>query len=354
MRLLEPIELKGRTLRNRVAMAPLTRSRATEKGVQGPLAPLYYRQRASAGLIISEATCISEIGRGYPRVPGIWNQEQIDAWKPVTQAVHEEGGIIICQLWHTGRHGLSSLQPGGPVSASDVRLDRMITGYDMQRHPADQPRPLSLEEIRSTVEDYAQGTRNALEAGFDGVQIHGANGYLIDQFLRDGTNLRTDSYGGSTLNRVRFLIEVTEAVVQAAGGTLVSLRLSPSNTDYATDSDYLETFLTAARELRGRGLDLLEVREAETAEGRALSRIMASMAQTPLCVNQAYTPELAEHVVASGHTDMVAFGVPYISNPDLVERIRDHVPLSPADPSTFYYGDERGYTDYPTATAASV
>lgn len=354
MRLLEPIELKGRVLRNRVAMAPLTRSRSSERGVQGPLAPLYYRQRASAGLIISEATCISEIGRGYPRVPGIWNQEQIEAWKPVTQAVHEEGGTIICQLWHTGRHGLSSLMPGGPVSASDVRLDRMITGYDMERHPADTPRPLTLDEIQSTVEDYSQGTRNALEAGFDGVQIHGANGYLIDQFLRDGTNLRTDHYGGSALKRVRFLVEVTEAVVEAAGDAITSLRLSPSNTDYAHDTDYLETFLTAARELRGRGIDLLEIREGDHTEGRCLSRVLASFAQIPLCVNQGYTPETAERAISEARADMVAFGVPYISNPDLVERIRDGVPLAEADPGTFYYGDGKGYTDYPTATRASA
>ncbi|MES1227085.1 MAG: alkene reductase, partial [Armatimonadota bacterium] len=213
MKLLEPIELKGVTYRNRIAMAPLTRSRASEGGVPSSLAPEYYAQRASAVLIISEATCISMIGRGYPRVPGIWSKEQVEAWKPVTQAVHAKGGSIILQLWHTGRHGLASLMPNGPVSASDVRLDRMITGYDMERHPADTPRPLSLDEIASTIEDYAIGTKNALEAGFDGVQIHGANGYLIDQFLRDDTNLRTDQYGGSALNRVRFLIEVTDAVV---------------------------------------------------------------------------------------------------------------------------------------------
>lgn len=355
--LFQPLSLGAIEAPNRIIMAPLTRGRATGESVPTPIMVEYYRQRASAGLIISEATGISREGLGWPSAPGIWSDEQTEAWKPVTQAVHEAGGRIVLQLWHMGRivhpHFLGG-EP--PVSASATRAPGQAHTPAGKQDFAT-ARPLRLDEMPRLLDDYARAAENAKKAGFDGVQLHAANGYLIDQFLRDGTNLRDDDYGGSPQNRVRLLREVVERLISIWGKDRVSVRLSPNGDSQGTDdSNPVATFGEAARVLQDLGIGFLELRQpgpdgtfgaTDVPKQDALIR---SIYTGPLVLNSDYTPEAAAADVATGRADAISFGRPFISNPDLVERIRvgAHINPNKGVPQTWYFPGEVGYTDYPT------
>ncbi|PSB06291.1 alkene reductase [filamentous cyanobacterium CCP2] len=353
--LLSSVQVGRYTLPNRLVMAPLTRNRAGAGNVPRQLNATYYAQRASAGLLITEATQVSPQGVGYPATPGIHSPEQVEGWKLVTKAVHDRGGKIFLQLWHVGRVSHPSLQPDGalPVAPSAIAPQGEASTYEGQK-PFVTPRALETEEIPGIVEQYRQGAKNALEAGFDGVEIHGANGYLLDQFLRDGSNQRTDTYGGSIENRARLLLEVIDAVVEVWGADRVGLRLSPSGTfNSMSDSNPQALFTYVVGELNQRNLaylHLVEPREDNGApEGQDLSsHFFRSIYRGVIIAAGGYDRQLAEETIAKGDADLIAFGRWYISNPDLVERFANNAPLNPYDRSTFYGGDERGYTDYPT------
>jgi N-ethylmaleimide reductase len=359
--LFEPVQLGPLTLRNRVVMAPMTRSRAAAGNTTTPLTATYYEQRASAGLIVSEGAQVSPEGVGYPNTPGIHTDEQVEAWRRVTGAVHGRGGHIYLQLWHVGRISHPSLQPGGalPVGPSPIAAaGRIYTATGMQPFVA--PRALETAEIARVVGDFAAATRRARAAGFDGVEVHGANGYLIDQFLRSSTNQRTDAYGGSIENRARFLLEVVEAVAGAWEPGRVGVRLSPTGPfNDISDADPVATFGYVAEALNGfGGLAYLHVREPMTAGEPSAGAVVTAHElrrrfEGPFIINEGYGRESAEAAIASNAADLVAFGVPFISNPDLVERLASGAPLAPADSSTFYGGDARGYTDYPTRDGAA-
>jgi N-ethylmaleimide reductase len=357
--LFTPIEIGPLSLPNRVVMAPLTRSRAAAGNVPTQLNALYYAQRASAGLIISEATQIAPEGQGYISTPGIHSAEQIQGWTCVTGAVHASGGRIVAQLWHVGRISHPSFQPGGalPVAPSAIRPNgQAFTAKGFEPIPT--PRALDTSEIPGLVDQYAQAARNAVAGGFDGAEVHGANGYLIDQFLRDGTNKRTDQYGGSIANRTRFLFEVVDAVTAVIGPERTGLRISPQNgqNDIA-DSDPQSLFNHVAKELSGRGLAYLHVIEGDTGgtpvppfDYAAIKRIFGGI----VIANNGFDKERANATIADGRVDLVAFGKPFISNPDLVTRLYLDAPLNPANRETFYGGGEQGYTDYPLLRAAEV
>ncbi|HYT72737.1 MAG TPA: alkene reductase [Gemmatimonadales bacterium] len=350
--LLSPIRLGTHELANRVMMAPMTRNRAGPGNVPTSLNATYYAQRASAGLIVTEASQVSPQGVGYPDTPGIHTDEQVVGWRRVTTAVHAHGGRIFLQLWHVGRISHPSFQPGGalPVAPSAVQPRGKVFTPRGPR-PFVTPHALETEEIPGVVRQFADGARRARDAGLDGVEIHAANGYLIDQFLRDGTNHRTDRYGGSVENRARFLLEVTEAVCQVWGSDRVGVRLSPvhSFNDMA-DSDPVRTFGHAAERLSEFGLAYLHVIEHVTPEAPEplVTPLLRARFGGPLMVNGGYTQALAEAAVARGAADMVSFGKLFLANPDLPERFAEGAPLNEPDPSTFYGGDQRGYTDYPT------
>ncbi len=357
--LFDPIQLGDIAAPNRVLMAPLTRGRS--RAVHVPISELkaaYYAQRSSAGLIIAEATGISQEGLGWPAAPGIWSDEQVEAWKPVTEAVHDAGGRIILQLWHMGRVVHPDFLDGAqPVSSSAVIAPGMAhtpTG----KQPYVEPRALGIEEIPRVIEDYRRAARNAIAAGFDGVQVHAANGYLIDQFLRDGVNQRTDNYGGSIENRIRLLSEVTQAVVDAVGAGRTSVRLSPNGeTQGADDSDPVALFTAAAAELDRIGIAFLELREQKDFGdfGRTdvprVSPHIRKVFSGPLVLNQEYRLDSAEADIASGLADAISFGRPYIGNPDLVERLRADAPLTPDNYKTWYSEGAEGYTDWPVQEA---
>ncbi|BAT61904.1 N-ethylmaleimide reductase [Variibacter gotjawalensis] len=353
-KLLSPYKLGNITLANRVVMAPLTRNRAGAGFVPSELSVIYYAQRASAGLIVTEATQISQQGQGYQDTPGIYSKEQIAGWKKVTDAVHARGGHIVVQLWHVGRISHTSLQKDGaaPVAPSAVRA-KAKTFVGGTFADVSEPRALTTDEIAAAVKDYAQAARNAVEAGFDGVEIHGANGYLIDQFLRDGINKRTDNYGGSIENRARFLLEVVDAVVAAIGKERVGIRLSPvTPANDAADSDPQPLFDYVADELGKRKIAFIHVIEGAT--GGARDNIAFDYASVrkrfggTYIANNGYEETLATAALDEDRADLIAFGKPFIANPDLVERFRDGAPLAQPDKATFYGGDARGYTDYPT------
>ncbi len=355
--LFEPVRMGPLTLRNRVVMAPLTRSRAGQGDAQREMNAVYYRQRASAGLIIGEASQISPQGKGYAWTPGIYSDEQIAGWKLVTDAVREQGGVIFCQLWHVGRISHESLQPGGalPVAPSAVRPEGMaFTEAGFQPHPT--PRALELGEIAGIVDQYRHATAAARQAGFDGVEIHAANGYLIDQFLRDKTNRRSDAYGGSIDNRTRFMMEVVEAVCSAWEPGRVGIRFSPvSPANDIADSAPEQLFTKAIERLNPFGIAYIHIVEGAIRASRTVaggfSPLRLREAFNGLYMaNNGYTPKLAQDTVADGTADLIAFGRPFISNPDLVERMRTGAALSPADETTFYGGGERGYIDYPALT----
>jgi N-ethylmaleimide reductase len=334
-------------------MAPMTRSRAGQGNVVAPLTREYYVQRASAALIITEATQVSQQGVGYINTPGIYSEEQIAGWAAVTRAVHEAGGRIFAQLWHVGRISHTSFQPGGqaPVAPSAIAAKGSTYTFEGPQ-PFSTPRALETAEIVGVVEQFIQGAKNAKQAGFDGVQLHGANGYLVDQFLRDGSNQRTDAYGGSVQNRARFLLEVTEGLLGVWGGDRVSVRLSPTAAfNDMADSNPLATFSYAARELSARGVGWLHVVESlakpAASPSERITPALRKVFSQALIANGGYTLETANRAIASGEADLVSFGALFLANPDLPNRFAKNAPLNTPDPSTFYGGDAKGYTDYP-------
>lgn len=353
--LFSPVQLGRYVLPNRIAMAPLTRNRAAAGNVPHGLNVLYYEQRASAGLIITEATQVSPQGVGYPATPGIHSAEQIAGWQQVTQAVHDKGGRIFLQLWHVGRISHPSLQPDHalPVAPSAIAPEGMASTYEGQQ-PFVTPRALETDEIPGIVDQFRRGAENALAAGFDGVEIHNANGYLLDQFLRDGTNQRTDQYGGSIENRARLPLEVLEAVVNVWGADRVGIRISPSGTfNSMSDSNPEKHFGYFVEQLNRYDLAYLHVIEPSESDlrhgGTAVpARYFRPIYQGKMMVNWDYDFAKGHQAVVSGDADLVSYGKLFIANPDLPERFRLNAPLNEPDPSTFYGGGEAGYTDYPT------
>jgi N-ethylmaleimide reductase len=359
--LLTPLELGAITLRNRLVMAPLTRMRAGMPGnVPGEINATYYRQRASAGLIISEATPVSPRGHGYFHTPGIHNEAQVEGWKTITRAVHEAGGKMFLQLWHVGRQSHNDLQPGGelPVAPSAIASDGQspVAPGVMLKHPV--PRPLETHEIPGIVQEFRRGAELAKQAGFDGVEIHGANGYLLEQFLSDHANIRADLYGGSLQNRARLLLEVTEAVASVWDGNRVGIRLSPANTfGGITHSDRFGTYAHVIRELNQFRLAYLHLVEPRVAGSSDIERFDASLGShhfrpfitggTRLISAGGHTFTSGTNAVTKGEADAVAWGRQFIANPDLVERFANNAPLNRYDRETFYGGTEKGYTDYP-------
>ncbi len=357
--LFDPIRLGDIELRNRVAMAPLTRNRAVAGRVPSPLAVEYYRQRADAGLIVTEATQISPLGQGYLDTPGIYSREQVEGWKAVTRAVHERGGKIVVQLWHVGRISHVSLLPEGevPVAPSAIPAkSKTFTRNGFEDVSA--PRALALDELPGIVEEYRVAARNAIEAGFDGVEVHGANGYLLEQFLRDSTNHRTDAYGGSIENRARLLIEVMRTVTAEIGAGRTGLRLSPVTpaNDAALDSDPQALFNHVAEQLAPLKLAFLHVIEGATGGPRDVAPFdyaaLRARVKAPWIVNNGYDRDMAIEAAASGQADVVAFGRPFISNPDLVQRLRVGAPFAALYRDTLYGGGAKGYTDDPALQAA--
>jgi N-ethylmaleimide reductase len=347
-------------VQNRIAMAPLTRSRADKEGVHSSLAVDYYRQRATAGLLITEATNISRQGRGYAFTPGIYSDAHVCAWRAVTDAVHHAGGRIVCQLWHVGRMSHVDLQENGaaPVAPSAIPAGELIFLETNTHAPPSPPRALETSEIAALVETYRAAARRAWDAGFDGVEVHSANCYLLEQFVRDSTNNRTDQYGGSVENRIRFPIEAITAVADVWGPGRVGVRLSPITRavgDTPLDSDPQETYGLYAERLGQLGLAYLHCIEGQTRGDNAASafdfKALHRSFGGSYIANNSYNREMALDAMHSGHADMVAFGRPFIGNPDLVDRFRRDAPLAVADPRTFYGGGAAGYTDYPTLAA---
>ncbi|KQM64387.1 alkene reductase [Sphingomonas sp. Leaf17] len=356
----DPIQLGAIAAPNRIFMAPLTRGRADRDAVPTPIMVDYYAQRAGAGLIISEATGISREGLGWPFAPGLWSDAQVEGWKPVTAAVHAAGGRIIAQLWHMGRQVHSSVIGQQPVSSSATATQGQAHTYE-GKQDFETARPLTLDEIPRLLEEYEHAARNAIAAGFDGVQIHAANGYLIDQFLRDNANLRDDRYGGSPENRIRLLIEVTERVAAAIGAHRTAVRLSPNGESQGVDdSDPASVFVPAARALSAIGIAFLELREPgpDGTFGKTdvpkLSPQIREVFTGPLVLNSDYTREEADADLTAGKADAITFGRPFIANPDLPERFRQNAPLAADSMKTWYSQGPEGYIDYPALEAATV
>jgi N-ethylmaleimide reductase len=360
--LFDPVQVGNLHLRNRIVMAPLTRNRAPG-AIPTPLMAEYYAQRAAAGLIISEATAITHQGQGYADVPGLYGTEQLDAWKQVTQAVHAQGGRIYCQLWHVGRVSHVELQPEHQLPVAPSALVAKTKTYLIRDGvgafvPTSEPRALDAEEVPGIVRDFRHAARNALLAGFDGVEVHGANGYLVDQFLKTGANQRRDDYGGSIENRARFLLEVMREVCEEVGRDRVGLRLSPVTTaNDIADDDPQPLFDYVVKQLAPLGIAYLHLIEGATGgprevEGRpfdyeAMRRAWRDAgAKGAWMVNNGYDQALAAQALAQG-ADLVAFGRPFIANPDLVQRLRSGAPWNAVEKATLYGGGARGYTDYP-------
>lgn len=357
--LFDSIKVGALTLPKRMVMAPLTRGRAESNGTPTEIMVEYYRQRATAGLIISEATSISPFGIGWVNAPTIFKPEDITNWKAVTNAVHQAGGRMFLQLWHMGRVShpdfLNGQQPVGP-SAIAAKGD---SHTPLGKKPYVTPRELTVEEIRATVADYATATKNAREAGFDGVEIHGANGYLIDEFLRDSANQRHDEYGGTIPNRARFMLEVVEAVVSAWSHDRVGIRLSPVIPyNDMSDSDPIKLFTYAAEQLNKFQLAYLHVLEGLPGSAMAgpeprVTPYIRSTYNGILMVNGGYNQELGQKVLENNEADLIAYGTLFLANPDLVERFRKGTSLNNPDPHTFYTPGEKGYIDYPALTAVA-
>jgi N-ethylmaleimide reductase len=353
--LFSPFDLRGLTLPNRILMSAMTRTRASEDNVPTELMREYFVQRASSGLIVTDCTAVSEQGKGVIRGPGIWRRDQIEGWREITDAVHAAGGRIYCQIWHCGRVAHPDMRDGempvapSPLPASgDFFLPRGRVDFPV-------PRELSAGEIPAIVADFAQATRNAREAGFDGVELHGANGYLQDQFLQDISNKRGDAYGGTIENRARLMLETADAMIAAWSRDRVGVRLSPSNYLYGMgDSNPRETFGYVVRELDRRGVGYLTVLEPTAKDKQTGVQIedvagtFRSMTSVPFITNTGYDKAKGNRAIEDGKADLVAFGVPYIANPDLVERFRAGAELNRADPQTFYGVGPKGYTDYPS------
>ncbi len=345
--LLDPVRIGAWNLPNRVIMAPLTRARAGAGRIPNALMAQYYAQRASAGLIISEATSVTPMGVGYADTPGIWSSAQVEGWKQVTRAVHEAGGRILLQLWHVGRisdpmflNGALPVAPSAIAAAGHVSLVRPLK-------PFVTPRALALGEIPGVIEAYRQGAENAQSAGFDGVEIHGANGYLLDQFLQDKTNHRADAYGGPIENRARLMLEAADAVISVWGADRVGMHLAPRGDAHDMgDSNPPATFGHAARELAKRRIAFICVRESP-GEKRIGPQLKSAFGGRYIA-NEKFTRETASQALAAGEADAVAFGVLFLANPDLPERFRQNAPLNEPDSSTFYAPSPKGYTDYPS------
>ncbi len=353
--LFDPIQLGAIHAPNRILLAPLTRGRSTSDHVaHSDLKAAYYSQRASAGLLIAEGTGISREGLGWPFAPGVWTEAQVEAWKPVTGAVHDAGGRIVLQLWHMGRTVHPDFLNGAPPVSSSATTAPGRAHTETGKQPYAEARALRLDEIPRVIGDYALAAGNAMAAGFDGVQIHGANGYLVDQFLRDGTNFRTDAYGGPVENRIRLLREVAQAVADTVGADRTAVRLSPNGaTQGCDDSSPIALFTAAAAALNDIGIAFLELREIKefggfgTTDVPRVSPDIRKVFAGPLILNQEYNLERAEADMASGLADGISFGRPFISNPDLVARLRADAPLAPENMATWYSSGPEGYTDYP-------
>ncbi|MDT8382775.1 MAG: alkene reductase [Gammaproteobacteria bacterium] len=349
--LFTPIPIGDLILPNRMVMAPMTRNRAIEGNVPNPLAATYYQQRATAGLLITEASQVSPGGVGYPATPGIHSEAQVAGWREVVNAVHKENGHIFIQLWYCGRISHPSLLPdhATPVAPSALRpAGEAFTASGPQ--PFVEPRALDTGEIPTIVAQYRHAAEMARRAGFDGIEVHGANGYLIDQFLRDGTNRRDDRYGGSVENRMRLLNEVLDAVCQVWPAQRVAVRLTPENSfNDMSDSDPQSHFAYFIEQLSGRGLAYLHVLEGDmmSKRGSLDYRALRERFSGPYMANNGYDQARAEQAIRQGDADLVSFGVPFLANPDLVRRFREGLPLNEPDQATFYGGDATGYTDYP-------
>ncbi|MEI6611955.1 alkene reductase [Polynucleobacter sp.] len=356
-----PVSLGSIQLKNRLVMAPLTRMRAIAGDVPTPLAKTYYTQRASAGLIITEATQISPLGRGYPATPGIYSAQQTAAWKEIVEAVHEKGGSIVAQLWHVGRISHSSLHPeqGLPEAPSAIAASGQTYGADWKLHDYEIPRAMSVDDIARLLKEFELAAQNAKTAGFDGIEIHAANGYLLDQFLQDGTNQRTDQYGGSIENRLRLLGEVIEIVSTVFPSDQVGVRLSPYGTfNDMEDSDPVALFTAVIHKLNGYKLAYIHMIEPRSTssggsdqvnEGAPItSELFRAAYQGKFITAGGYDQAMGEQVLEEGLADAVAYGRLYISNPDLVERFQQNASLNPCNRATFYGGEEVGYTDYPS------
>lgn len=372
-KLFEPARAGALQLKNRLVMAPLTRNRSPG-AVPNDLNVDYYRQRASAGLIITEASPVSHQGQGYADVPGLYLPEAIEGWRKVTDAVHKAGGQIVVQMWHVGRVSHNSLQPGGgkPVAPSAITAKSKTYIFDENGKgafaPTSEPRALERAELPGIVEDYRKAARAAIDAGFDGVEIHAANGYLIDQFLRDGSNKRTDDYGGSIENRTRFLTEVLEAVTSEIGANRTAIRISPvTPANDASDSNPQPLFTRVVEILARHDLAYVHVIEGATGGDRAFSQgetpfdwaalraaYQTAGGKAAWMLNNGYDRALAEAAIDSGKADLIAIGRPFIANPDLVERMKTNAPLNPLDTATLYGGGAKGYTDYPALEKASA
>lgn len=365
--LFDPVQAGALSLANRIVMAPLTRNRAPQ-AVPTPLMATYYTQRASAGLLITEATAISHQGQGYADVPGLYGDDQLAGWKRITDAVHQAGGKIVVQLWHVGRVSHTELQPGHgqPVAPSAIRAKTktvLIRNGTPEFVETSEPRALDAAELPGIVQDYRRAALNAMDAGFDGVEIHAANGYLLDQFLKTGSNHRSDGYGGSIANRARLLKEVVDAVTGAIGNARTGIRLSPVTTaNDAHDADPQPLFEHVVRHLAPQGLAYVHVIEGATGGPRELpdrpfdyaalrGAYRQAGGQGAWMVNNSYDLSLAEQALSQG-ADLVAFGRPFIANPDLVQRLRAKAPLNAVDRATLYGGGEKGYTDYPALQPA--
>jgi N-ethylmaleimide reductase len=359
-KLFEPYQLGPITLPNRAVMAPLTRNRAVPPGmVPSPLAVDYYAQRASAGLLITEASQVSQQGQGYQDTPGIYSKEQIAGWREVTARVHANQGRIFIQLWHVGRVSHTTLQPGGgaPVAPSAIRAKgkTFVAGTFTD---ISEPRSLELDEIPGIIDSFKRGAANAMEAGFDGVEIHGANGYLLDQFAKDGANKRTDAYGGSIENRARLMLEVSRAVADEVGPERTGIRISPvTPANDISDSNPQALFDTITDQLEALRLVYIHVIEGATGGPRDIAPFdygsLRKRFSRAYIANNGYDFELATKVLAADAADLIAFGKPFISNPDLVERLKAGAPLNAFDKATFYGGGAKGYTDYPALERAA-
>jgi N-ethylmaleimide reductase len=358
--LLEPFKLGPLTLPNRLVMAPLTRNRAVQGLVPSPLAVEYYGQRASAGLLITEASQVSQQGQGYQDTPGIYSKEQVAGWRRITDRVHARGGRIFIQLWHVGRVSHTSLQPNGgkPVAPSAVRAKgKTFVGGAFT--DISEPRALELSEIPGIIDDFRRAAANAVAAGFDGVELHGANGYLLDQFAKDGANKRTDAYGGSIENRARLMLEVAKAVAAEAGAERTGIRISPvTPANDISDSNPQPLFDHIVDQLNALKLVYIHVVEGATGGPRDVALFdygsLRKRFSGAYIANNGYDFELANKVLSANQADLIAFGKLFIANPDLVERLKRSAPLNAPDKATFYGGGAKGYTDYPTLEAVDA
>ena len=356
--LFETYKLNGAVLKNRMVMAPMTRSRSNNTGnVATQITAKYYQQRASAGLIITEGTFISKEAVGVINVPGIYSAEQIEGWKLTTQAVHQQGGIIFAQLWHTGAYSHPDLHNGKkPLAPSDVNPNQQVFTAEGLK-PSDAPQPMTVEDIKRTIADFKQAAINAFEAGFDGVELHGANGYLLQQFFSKNSNLRTDQYGGTVENRARILFEILDEMKQVVNINRVAVRLNPSLNGIMgilVDDESIALYDYIVNRLNDYGLayvHLIEPFTDVTGNANAVQQVAKHFRKIyngTIIINRAFTKETANLVLDAGDADLVSFGVPFLANPDLVERFKADAPLNQPDQTTFYTPGEKGYTDYPT------